>query len=79
MTPEERNQIFAKDYLSVKDIMALYGLKYDKAAALIRKIRFKHDRLHMRGKIHVQDYIDYYGLDIARYCVPVPEEQKESV
>ncbi len=67
MTYEQRSEMFAKDYLSVSDIMALLDLSYNDAAKVIREIRRTTDRLHIQGKIHVQDYIDYYGLDIARY------------
>ncbi len=67
MTYEERDEIFAKDYLSIEDIMRLLDLSYGDAASVIRDIRRTHDRLHRQGKIHVQDYIDYFQLDIARY------------
>ena len=33
----------------------------------MREIKFKYDRLHERGKIHVQDYLDYYGIESDRY------------
>lgn len=68
MTNEQRDEIFAKDYLSIEDIMCLLDMSYGDAAATIREIRRKHDRLHRQGKIHVQDYIDYYNLDIRRYA-----------
>ncbi len=67
MTYEERDEIFAKDYLSIEDIMRLLDLSYGDAAGVIREIRRKHDRLHRQGKVHVQDYIDYFELDITRY------------
>lgn len=75
MTLEERNEMFAKDYLSIKDIQMLLKLDYDSAAALIRQIRRKCDRLNIQGKIHVQDYIDYFKLDISRYCAGVKGEE----
>lgn len=67
MTYEQRNEMFAKDYLNIQDIMKLLDLSYGPAAMVIREIKRKTDRLHQQGKIHVQDYIDYYGLDVARY------------
>ena len=75
MTVEERNKMFAKDYLSIKDIQVLLKLKYQAAAALIRQIRRKCDRLNIQGKIHVQDYIDYFKLDISRYCAGAKGEE----
>lgn len=67
MTIEKRNEILSKDYLDINDIMQLLGLSYGDAAEIIRTIKRKTDRLHKQGKIHVQDYIDYYNLDVARY------------
>lgn len=74
MTIAERQEIFCKEYLSINDIMELLGMNYGDAADVIRKIRRKTDRLQVQGKIHVQDYIDYFNLDIKRYCIPVTEE-----
>ena len=56
-----------KDYITIADMQELLGLSYNDAAKLIREIKRKHDRLHIQGKIHIQDYIDYYGLDAVRY------------
>lgn len=69
MTNEQRAEMFAKDYLTIADVMVLLDLSYGDAAETIRNIRRKTDRLHRQGKIHVQDYIDYYGLDAARYKI----------
>lgn len=68
MTFEQRQIMFSKDYLTINDIMELLGMSYGVAADLIRAIRRKTDRLNINGKVHVQDYIDYFKLDIARYC-----------
>lgn len=67
MTYDKRSEILSKDYLTIADMQALLGLSYNDAAKLIREIKRKHNRLNTRGKIHVQDYIDYYQLDAARY------------
>ena len=69
MTYTERVEMFAKDILTIEDIQSLLGLSYNAAAMLIREIKNKTDRLHIQGKIHVQDYIDYYNLDISRYTL----------
>lgn len=40
------------------------------AAKVIREIRRKNDRLGIQGKIHVQDYFDYYNIPMSdRYVV----------
>lgn len=71
MTIEQRNEIFAKESLSISDFMIMFdNISYGEAAEMIREIkRNGHDRLHKQGKIHVQDYIDYYRLDVARYSL----------
>lgn len=63
MTYAEREQIFAKEYLSILDLQLLFGITYNASAALVREIKRKHDRLHIQGKIHVQDYIDFFELN----------------
>ena len=63
MTYAEREQIFAKEYLTIADLQDLLGLTYSAAATLIRTIKRSYDRLHIQGKIHVQDYIDFFELN----------------
>lgn len=67
MTRRDREEMFAKDYLNASDISLLLGVDIQTAYAKIRDIRRKNDRLGMQGKIHIQDYIDYYKLDMSRY------------
>lgn len=57
-----REKIFSKDYLTIRDIEILLGTTYQVAARLIRQIKFKTDRLGLRGKIHIEDYFDYYNI-----------------
>lgn len=67
MTRQDREEMFSKDYLTASDISLLLGVDIQTAYAKIRDIRRKNDRLGIQGKIHIQDYIDYYNLDMARY------------
>ena len=62
MTYEMRERIFSKEVLTITDVMLLFGLNYQPAAQLVRNIRRKHDRLGLEGKLHVQDYLDYFNL-----------------
>ena len=63
-----REEIFSKDYLTIRDIEILLGTTYQVAARLMRQIKFKTDRLGLRGKIHIEDYFDYYNItDRQRY------------
>lgn len=70
MSITERAEIFSKEYLTIEDMQKLLGLDYDTAAKVIREIRRKNDRLGIQGKIHVQDYFDYYNIPMSdRYVV----------
>lgn len=63
MTYAMRESVFSKEVLSIGDIMLVCGMSYQAAAQLIRNVRRKCDRLGLEGKLHVQDYLDYFGLD----------------
>ena len=65
MTIAERVEIFSKEYLDISDLQKLLGIDYGPAAKIIREIRRKHDRLGIQGKIHVQDYLDYYNIPMS--------------
>ena len=68
MSYSEREQIFSKDYLTIKDLQQLLGLSYQIAAKLMRQIKFKFDRLGIQGKLHTEDYFEYYNItDKQRY------------
>ena len=70
-----REEIFSKEYLSVKDVQELLGLSYNDAALTIRNIKRITDRLNIRGKIHVQDYLDYFQIPPDRYVKPIEAEK----
>lgn len=64
----EREKIFSKDYLTIKDLEQLLGLTYQVAARVMRQIKFKFDRLGIQGKLHTEDYFEYYNItDRQRY------------
>ena len=71
---EERQEIFAKEYLSIKDVERLYDFNTQQASKFILAIKRKITvglnkglRLEMAGKIHIQDYLDYMGISSDRY------------
>lgn len=81
MTYAIREEIFSKDYITINDIMILLGLSYGEAAKMIRSIKKaltvapKYNgqgvRLNVQGKLHVQDYLDYFNItDHKRYSAP---------
>ena len=68
MSFAEREKIFSKDYLTIKDLQQLLGLTYQVAARKMREIKFKFDRLGIQGKLHTEDYFEYYNItDKQRY------------
>lgn len=84
MTYIEREEIFSKDYLTIKDIEKLLGLEYNEAAKQIRDIKRGLElkgqtlRLKTQGRLHVQDYLDYYGLSAERYGGGIHSTQERS-
>ena len=73
MTYAMQEEIFSKEYLSIEDIQELLGMSYDDAARTIRNIKRRTDRLGIRGKLHVQDYLDYFQIPPDRYVKPMEE------
>ncbi len=76
MTVAERQDIFAKEVLTINDFMKLYEIEYNTASKLLcdmkRKLTIgqgKELRLEMSGKIHVLDYLDYIGATSSRYNI----------
>ena len=75
MTYSRREEIFSKDYISIADMQDLLGMGYDDAAKMIRdikralKINPKFNgqgvRLDVQGRLHVQDYLDYFNIPSA--------------
>lgn len=65
-----RETIFAKDVLTIADLQVLLGLTYQLASKIMRQIKFKSDRLGIQGKIHTEDYFDYFKItDKQRYVM----------
>lgn len=62
MTYERRDQILSKEVLTISDIQELFDVNYDEAAKKIRDIKRQHDSLKTQGKIHVIDYMRYFGV-----------------
>lgn len=67
MTNTERTEMFSKDYLTNDDISALLGVDKATASTIITAIKRKSNRLDIRGKVMVQDYLDAFNLPSDRY------------
>lgn len=68
MTFAEREAIFAKEIITVLEFSRLLNCAYPTASAKMLDIKryLKRNgklRLDIDGKIHVQDYLDYFKLD----------------
>ena len=88
MTYARREEIFSKDYLTIADLQDLLGLKYQGAAEMMRNIKRELDmnpkyngqgvRLDIQGKLHTQDYLDYFNIkSLERYSKPMDEVQEK--
>ena len=74
-----RTEIFEKEVLTVEDIMFLFDLKKIKAYELINQIKFKCDRLKIQGRVHIEDYFEYFGItDKTRYGREICLENEKS-
>lgn len=70
-TYAQREQIFAKEYLDVNDFMCLFGISLPSAYKLIREVKRNSDRLKIQGRVHIQDYFEYFDIpDTSRYVQP---------
>ena len=70
-TYAQREQIFAKEYLDVNDFMLLFGISLPSAYKLIREVKRNSDRLKIQGRVHIQDYFEYFDIpDTSRYVQP---------
>lgn len=61
-TYTQREQIFAKEYLDVNDFMRLFGISLPSAYKLIREVKRNSDRLKIQGRVHIQDYFEYFDI-----------------
>lgn len=74
MTYEQRERIFSKEYIYIDEFMELTGVTKGAASVMMSNIRRKYNRLGIKGKIHVQDYFDYYDLNPADYRLSIAPE-----
>ena len=78
MTVQERQEIFAKEYLSIADFEKLYDIGYNQASEMLLGMKKRIEiglkqnlRIKIQGKIHIQDYLDCLSLPPERYVVGV--------
>ena len=73
MTYARREEIFSKDYITTQELQELLG--YADLSSASKKVgeikRAVGDRLGVKGKIHVEDYLEYFGIKTDRYKSPL--------
>ena len=65
MTFEDREKIFAKESLNIKDLERLFDISYNSARLMMQNIRlaFPHPENSVpSGQCLVDDYIQYFGI-----------------
>lgn len=69
MTYTEREKIMSKDVMTGADIQALQNCNASQASRILNDIKYAIERrggkprIEQRGKIHTQDYCDYYQIN----------------
>lgn len=69
MTYSEREEIMSKDVMTGADIQKLQGCNASQASRIITDIKYAIEkrgdkpRINQRGKLHTQDYLDFYRLE----------------
>ena len=68
MTYEEREAIFSKEALNNEDIQKLFGVCRTEATNIMMQIKRKTgDRLGIKGRLHIEDYLKHFGIEANRY------------
>lgn len=68
MTYTEREEIMSRDVMTGVDIQKLQGCNASQASRIITDIKYVIEkrgdkpRIDQRGKLHTQDYCDYYNI-----------------
>ena len=82
LTPELRSEILSKEFLSIEDMQILCQRSYSVVKKIMDEIIDDpksmwngYPSLRVSGMIHVQDYINHFGLDIARYIPTVTAQE----
>lgn len=69
MTYEEREAIFSKEALNNEDIQKLFGVCRTEATNIMMRIKRKTgDRLGVKGRLHIEDYLKHFGIEANRYA-----------
>lgn len=80
MTYEEREAIFSKEALNNEDIQKLFGVCRTEATNIMMRIKRKTgDRLGVKGRLHIEDYLKHFGIEANRYAKKHPDEEEPPI
>ena len=73
MTYARREEILSKDVITTDELQELLGLSnLPQASSKMSEIKRKvGDRLGVKGKIHIEDYLEYFNIKTDRYVKAV--------
>lgn len=69
MTYARREEIFGKDYITTHELQELLGFTHLSGASqkMNEMKRAVGDRLGVKGRIHTEDYIEFFNIKTDRY------------
>lgn len=82
MTLARREELITKEILTTKEFQELTGIHYKKASTLLTDIKRwceQHNgkpRVTTKGKIHIQDYLDYYNISRRDFYGQITMDQR---
>ena len=80
MTYEEREAIFSKEALNNEDIQKLFGVCRTEATNIMMRIKRKTgDRLGVKGRLHIEDYLKHFGIEANRYAKKRSDEAQPPI
>ena len=80
MTYEEREAIFSKEALNNEDIQKLFGVCRTEATNIMMRIKRKTgDRLGVKGRLHIEDYLKHFGIEAERYAKKRSDEAEPPI
>ena len=64
MTYARREAIMSKDIISTSEVAELLGMSVSQASRIVNDIKASiKPRIDLRGKIHTQDYCDFFKIE----------------
>lgn len=74
MDYRRREEIFSKEVLNLQDMQDLLDLSPSAASIKIQDIKRKvGDRLNIKGRLHIQDYLEWLNLKDDKYMLRYQE------